>query len=132
MVRSMTPFGSGGNGCWPFRGSQLPRALPHTNQCFAVRPPERPRRAARSFFKISRQSLLLSNLFLARLLILLLLPMSRNVHSNPGPIFPSSVCAGNLSWRGRSVQCCTCFKWVNVKCSLLSFSKFRTLGSSHS
>ena len=28
VVRSSTPFGLGRNGCWPSRGSQLPRALP--------------------------------------------------------------------------------------------------------
>ena len=33
---------------------------------------------------------------------------------------------------GRSVQCCTCSKWIHLKCSLISFSRFRTLGSSHS
>ena len=27
VVRSSTPFGLGRNGCWPSRGSQLPRAL---------------------------------------------------------------------------------------------------------
>ena len=37
-----------------------------------------------------------------------------------------------MTWRGRSVQCCTCSNWVHLKCSLLSFSRFRTLGSSHS
>ena len=42
------------------------------------------------------------------------------------------MCAGNVTWRGRSVQCCTCSTWVHLKCSLLSFSRFRTLGSSHS
>ena len=30
------------------------------------------------------------------------------------------------------MQCCTCFNCVHLKCSLLSFSRFRTLGSSHS
>ena len=45
--------------------------------------------------------------------------MSGNVHPNPGLIFPCSVCTGNVTWRGKSVQCCTC-------------SKFRALGSSHS
>ena len=29
------------------------------------------------------------------------------------------------------MQCCTCFNWVHLKCSPLSFSRFRTLGSSH-
>ena len=58
--------------------------------------------------------------------------MSDNVHPNPCPVFPCSVCAGNVTWRGRSVQCGTCSNWVHLKCSLLSFSKFRILGSSHS
>ena len=47
-------------------------------------------------------------------------------------MFPCSVCAGNVTWRGKSVQCCTCFKWVYIRCSQLFLSKFRTFGSSHS
>ena len=86
------------------------------------------RGAAHSLFNIGLSSLFFY-LSLSRLLILLL--MSLNVHSNPGPIFSCSVCAENVTWRGRSVQCCTCSKWVYLKCSLLSFSRFRTLGSSH-
>ena len=58
--------------------------------------------------------------------------MSGNVHPNPSPIFSCSVCAGNVTWRGKSVQCCTCSKWVHLRCSQLSLSKFRALGSSHS
>ena len=91
------------------------------------------KRAASSFFKIGRlSSPFYFSLARLRLLILLLFLMSGNVHSNPGPVFPCSVYAGNVTWSGRSVQCCTCSKWVHLKCSLLSFSKFRTLGSSHS
>ena len=91
------------------------------------------RGAAHSSFKIGRQSPPFSCLFhaLLRLLILLLLLMSGNVHPTPRPIFPSSVCAGNVTWRGKSMQCCTCSKWVDLRCSLLSLFKFRTLGSSH-
>ena len=55
--------------------------------------------------------------------------MSGNVHPDPCPIFPCSVCAGNMTWQGRSMQCSN---WVHLKCSLLSFSRFRTLGISHS
>ena len=58
--------------------------------------------------------------------------MGDNVHPNPGPIFPCSVCAGNVTWRGKSVKCCACSKWVHLRCSQLSLSKFRALGSSHS
>ena len=58
--------------------------------------------------------------------------MSNSTHSNPGPIFPCSVCTGNVTWQGKSVQCCSCFKWALLRCSQLSLSKFRTLSSSHS
>ena len=89
------------------------------------------RRAANSFFKIGRLSSPFC-LSLARLrLLILLLLMSGNAHPNPGPVFPCSVCGGNVAWLSRSVQCCTCSKWVLLKYSLLSFSKFRALGSSH-
>ena len=65
------------------------------------------RRAAHSIYKIGRLlSLFLLScpaLALLCLLILLLLLMSSNVHPNPGPIFPCSVCAGNVIWRAN--QC---------------------------
>ena len=63
---------------------------------------------------------------------LLHLLMSGNVHPNPGPIFPCFVCTGNVIWRGKSVQCCACSKWVHLRCSQLSLSPFRAFGSSHS
>ena len=58
--------------------------------------------------------------------------MSGNVHPNPGPIFPCSVCAGNVTWRDKSMQCCACSKWVHRRCSQLSLSQFRALRRSHS
>ena len=133
VVRSPAPFGLGRNGCWTSRRSQLPRALPFI--FLLCCPLNDRRRAAHSIFKIGRLfSLFLScpTLALLRLLILLLLLMSGNVHPNPGPIFLCSVCAGNVTWRGKSVQCCTCSKWVHLRCSQLSLSNFRALGSSHS
>ena len=134
VVQSLAPFGLGQNGCWPFRGSQLPQALPFIfSLCF---PLNDRRRAAHSFFKIGCLfSLFLfscPSLALLCLLILLLLLMSRNVHPNPGPIFSCSVCTVNVTWRGKSVQCCACSKWVHLRCSQLSLSQFRALGSSHS
>ena len=94
------------------------------------------RRAAHSFFKIgclfSLFLLSCPTLALLRLLILLLLLMSGNVDPNPGPVFPCSVCPGNVTWQGKPVQCCTCSKWVHLRCSQLSLSNFRALGSSHS
>ena len=134
VVRSPAPFGLGRNGCWPFRGSHLPRALPFIFSLCC--PLNDRRRAAHSFFKIGRLfSLSLfscPSLALLCLLIFLLLLMSGNVHPNPGPIFPCSVCTGNVTWRGKSVRCYACSKWVHLRCSQLSLSQFRALGSSHS
>ena len=112
-------------------GPSYPGQSPYTNHFFAVLPLNDRRRAARSLFKVGLSSLF-SCLSLSRLLIFLHLLMSGNVHPNPYAVFPCSVCAGNVTWRGRSVQCCTCSNLVHLKCSLLSFSRFRTLGSSHS
>ena len=122
VVWSPTPFGLGQNSCWTSRGSQLSWALPFIfslccplNDC---------RRAAHSFLKIgclfSLSLFSCPSLASLRLLILLFLLMSNNFHPNPGPIFPCSVCNGNLTWWGKSVQCCTCSKWVHLRCSQLS------------
>ena len=139
-LRSPAPFGLGRNGCWPPRGSQFPFIFSFPgNSPFIFSlccPLNDRRRAAHSIYKIGRlfSLFLLSypTLALLRLLILLLLLMSGSVHPNPGPIFPCSVCAGKVTWRGKSVQCCTCSKWVHLRCSQLSLSNFRALGSSHS
>ena len=123
VVRSPTSFGFSQNGCWPSRESQLlGKANSHESQLskhslclnhfFAVLPPERPQRAARSFFKIGRLSSLFC-LSLAPFRLILLLMMSGNVHPNPGPVFLCLVGAGNVTWQGRSVQCCICSKWVH-------------------
>ena len=134
VVRSPAPFELGRNGCWPSRGPSYPGNSPFIFSLCC--PLNDRRRAAHNIFKIGRlfSLFLLSCLTLAllHLLILLLLLMSGNVHPNPGPIFPCSVCAGNVTWRGKSVQCCACSKWVHLRCSQLSLSNFRALGSSHS
>ena len=110
-----------------------PGHYPCANHFFAVLPLNDRKRAACSFFKIGHLFSLFSclSLALSGFLILLLLLMSSSVHPIAGSVFPCSVCAGNVTWRGRSVQCYTYSKWVHLKCSLLS-SKFRTFGSSHS
>ena len=131
VVRSPTPFGLRRNGCWTFRGSQLRWVLSFI--FLLCCPLNDRRRAAHSFLKIGRLfSLSLfscPSLARPRFLILLLLLMSGKVHPNPGPIFP---CSGNVTWWGKSVQCYTCSRWVHLRCSQLSLSKFRTLDSSHS
>ena len=132
VVGSPTPLGLGRNGCWTSRGSQLPRALPFILSLYC--PLNDRSRAAHSFLKIGRLFSLFSCPSLARLrlLILLLLLTSGNVHPNPSSIFLCSVCAENVTWRGKSVQCCIYSKWVHLRCSQLSLSKLRTLYSSHS
>ena len=131
VMRSPTPFGLSRNGCWPSRGFHLPRAL-FWNHLLPSYPLNDRRRAAHNFSEIGRLSspffcLLHTHL---RLFILLLL-ISGNVHPNPGLIFLCSVCIRNVIWWDKSVQCCTCSKWVHPRCSLLTLSKFRTLGISH-
>ena len=90
VVRSPAPFGLDRNGCWPSRGSQLPRALPFI--FWLCCPLNDRRRAPQSFFIIGcpfSLSLFSSpSLALLRPHILLLLLMSGSVHPNPGPIFP--------------------------------------------
>ena len=59
-----------------------------------------------------------------------LLLMSGNIDPNPGSILTlAHRCAGNVTWRDKSVQCCTCFKWVHLRCLQLFLSKFRALGA---
>ena len=132
VVRSPTPFGLDRNGCWPFRRSQSPRALSFIfSPCC---PLNNRRRAAHSFLKIGHLSFLFSYPYFARfcLLILLLFLLSGNVYPNHGPVYSCSVCAENVTWLVKSEQCCICSKWVHLRWSILSLSKFRTLGSSHS
>ena len=106
-------------------GPSYPGHSLHTNHFSPCSPLNHRKRVARSYLKIGLPSL-------SRLLILLLVLRSGNVHPNLCPVFPCLVCTGNVTWRGRSVQCCTCSNWVHLKCSPLSFSRFGTLGSSHS
>ena len=88
------------------------------------------KKAAHSLFKSGRLFSLFC-FFLSCFLILLLL-MSSNFHPNPCPVFSCSVCDRYVTWRGRSLQCCTCPRWVRLRCLLLSFFRFKTLASSYS
>ena len=99
---------------------------PHTQIIFSPCCPLKDRRrAARSLFEIGRPFSFFSCLSLARLLIFFLLLMNGNVHPNPGLVFLCSVCAGNVTWRSKSVQCFRCSIWLHLRCSLLSFSRFK-------
>ena len=72
VVRSPTPFGLGRNGCWPSRGSQLPRPLPFNFSLCC--PLNDHRRTAHNFLKIAR---LLS--------VFLFFGPSLSPHSSPSP-----------------------------------------------
>ena len=121
VMRSPTPFGLGRNSCCFPRVPVAPGTSFIQTIFLPCCPLNDRRRAARSFFEIGP----LFSLFYLSFARFFLLLMSGNVHPNPSPVFPCSVCAENVTRRRRSMQCCTCFKWVYLKCSLLSFdSKF--------
>ena len=47
------------------------------------------------------------------ILISMLLLISGDIHPNPGPIDPSSVCSRRVTWGNRSIQCTNCSLWVH-------------------
>ena len=96
-----------------FEGPSYPRYSSFTNHFFTVLPSKQPQKSSTQPLR-NRSTVfsLLPSLSLARLPIFLLL-MSGNVYPNLGPIFSCSVCTGNMTWRSRSVQCCTGSKWVH-------------------
>ena len=82
------------NGCWPSRGSQLPRALPSHKHFLLCCTMNDCRRAARGSLK-SVACLFSSPTFLLPVILLHLL-MSGNVYPNPGPVIPCSACIPSL------------------------------------
>ena len=66
------------------------------------------------------------------ILILMLLLISSDIHPNPGPIDPCSVCSCRVTWGNRSVQCTNCSLWVHLFCSGLSPTDFRKIPLEHS
>ena len=74
--------------------------------------------------------------FFPRLIIFLLLPTSSNVYLCSDRIFSLSVCASNVTCKGRSVQCCTCSTWLHLGYTFflplsLTFSPSSTSGAVH-
>ena len=57
--------------------------------------------------------------------------MSGSVHRNHGFLFTCSLCVGNVPWKCKSVQCCTCYNGA-FKLHFVSSSEFNSLSSSHS
>ena len=62
----------------------------------------------------------------------MLLLISGDIHPNPGPIDPSSVCFRRITWGNRSVQCTNCSLWVHLSYSGLSPADFRKIFPGHS
>ena len=66
------------------------------------------------------------------ILIFMLLLISGDIHPNPGPTDPCSVCSRRVTWGNRSVQCTNCFLWVHLSCSGLYPADFRKISPGHS
>ena len=66
------------------------------------------------------------------ILISMLLLISGDIHPNPGPIDPCSVCSRRVTWGNRSIQCTNCSLWVHLSCSGLSPADFRKISPGHS
>ena len=66
------------------------------------------------------------------ILIFMLLLISGDIHPNPGPIDPCSVCSRRVIWGNISVQCTNCSLWVHLSCSGLSPADFRKISPGHS
>ena len=65
------------------------------------------------------------------LLILMLLLISSDIHPNPGPIDPCSICSHRVTWRNRLIQCTNCPLWAHLSCSGLSLTYFCKISSRH-
>ena len=66
------------------------------------------------------------------ILIFMLLLISSDIHPNPVPIDPCSVCSRRVTWGNRSIQCTNCSFWVHLSCSGLSPADFRKISPGHS
>ena len=66
------------------------------------------------------------------ILIFMFLLISGDIHPNPGPIDPCSVCSRRVTWENRSVQYTNCSLWVHLSCSGLSPADFRKISPGHS
>ena len=62
----------------------------------------------------------------------MLLLISSDIHPNPGPIDPCSVCSHRVTWENRLVQCTNCSLWVHLSCSGLSPADFCKISPGHS
>ena len=70
-------------------------------------------------------------LFHSLLILIFMLLISGDIHSNPGPIDPCSVCSHRVTWGNRSVQCTNCSLWVHLSCSDLSPADFHKISPGH-
>ena len=66
------------------------------------------------------------------LLIRMLHLISGDIHPNPGPIDPCSVCSRRVTWGNKSVQCVNCSLWLHLSYSGLPPADFRKISPEHS
>ena len=102
VVRFLTPFGVGWNGCWLSRGSIVSPGIPSSKHSFGELPSKRPQKG-------STQSLFFpASLFPVFLYLFSSFFEDQHRLSKPwGPLSRCSVCARNAIWRDKSVQCYT-------------------------
>ena len=66
------------------------------------------------------------------LILIFMLLISGDIHPNPGPIDPCSVCSRRVTWGNRSVQSTNCSLWAHLSCSGLSPADFHKISPRHS
>ena len=66
------------------------------------------------------------------LLILILFLIGGDIHPDPGPLDPCSVCSRRVTWGNRSVQCTNCSLWLHLSYSVLYPADFRKISQGHS
>ena len=98
--------------------STLPIDRPPTPSIFFRTSLLRPSFHPKPLYYLSHSLLILISIFLL---------ISGDIHPNPGPIDPCSICSRRVTWENRSIQCTNCSLWVHLSCSGLSPADFRKI-----
>ena len=67
-----------------------------------------------------------------QLFLLLILLLSGDIESNPGPRqvkFPCGVCEKAVKWKQRAIACENCSKWYHVECMQMSTNTYEVLAN---
>ena len=66
------------------------------------------------------------------LILISMVLISSDIHPDPGPVDPCSVCSRGVAWGSGSIRCAGCSLWVHLSCSGLSPADFCKLFPGHS